>query len=64
MKVIATAKGYSGQVREVGDEFEVPDNARGSWFKPVKDDQPEAAKTAPQGKHGKGHKPDADADPI
>jgi hypothetical protein len=58
MKVIATAKGYFGQVREPGDEFEVPDNTgKSSWFERVK-----------KSKHAdadQGHKPDADkADPI
>jgi hypothetical protein len=35
MRVIATAKGYFGGLREPGDEFEVPDGAKGSWFAPV-----------------------------
>lgn len=60
MKVIATAKGYFEHVRDVGDEFEVPDDTgRSSWFKPVKADQDTGQK------RGKGHKPDADdAEPI
>ncbi len=44
MKVIATAKGYLGEIREVGDKFYVPPSVSGSWFHPVDDaeeDQPE-----------------------
>ena len=36
MKVIATKLGYFGKLREPGDEFEVPDGTKGSWFEPVK----------------------------
>lgn len=32
MRVIATAKGYLGSLREAGDSFEVPDGTTGSWF--------------------------------
>ena len=39
MKVIATKLGYFGKLREPGDEFEVPEGTKGSWFKPV--DAPE-----------------------
>lgn len=35
MKVIATKRGYFGKLREPGDEFEVPDGTKGSWFQPV-----------------------------
>lgn len=35
MKVIATKQGYFGKLRAVGDEFEVPDGTKGSWFQPV-----------------------------
>lgn len=39
MSVVATAKGYAGQIREPGgDPFDVPDtpeNRKASWFKPV-----------------------------
>ena len=35
MRVVATAQGYLGCFREVGDEFEVPDGAKASWFTPV-----------------------------
>ena len=42
MKVIATKLGYLGKLRHPGDEFEVPEGAKGSWFKPVPADEPEA----------------------
>ena len=42
MLVIATAKGFFGQYRNEGDEFEVPEGTKGSWFKPVPADEPEA----------------------
>lgn len=35
MKVIATKLGYFVKLREPGDEFEVPDGTKGSWFQPV-----------------------------
>lgn len=41
MKVIATKKGYFGKLREPGDEFDVPEKSKASWFNPV-----EAAKAA------------------
>lgn len=60
MKVIATAKGYFGQMREPGDEFEVPDDTKkASWFVKVKADSDEKPAKA-----GKGGKSEPDADPI
>jgi hypothetical protein len=51
MRVIATAQGFDNiQLREVGEEFEMPEGATGSWFKPVK---PAEVKPEPKGK-GKG----------
>lgn len=62
MKAIATDKGYFGQVREAGDEFEVPDDTKPStWFKLV-DEQKPAGKHEKHGKHGS--KADPDSDPI
>jgi len=45
-KVIATDRGYDNLVvREPGDVFDMPDDATGSWFKPVEEDgEPKAAK--------------------
>lgn len=51
MKVIATKKGYDGiVVREPGDEFDMKDGSKGSWFEPVK---VEAKAEEPRGKTGK-----------
>jgi hypothetical protein len=36
MKVTAIKQGYFGKLRAVGDEFEVPEGTKGSWFQPVK----------------------------
>ena len=36
MKVRAIAKGYyGGQIRSIGDVFDVPDTVSGAWFAPV-----------------------------
>jgi hypothetical protein len=35
MKVIATKQGYFGKLRAVGNEFEVPEGSKASWFQPV-----------------------------
>ena len=36
MQVIATARGHDGlKVREPGDEFTMPEGAKGSWFQAV-----------------------------
>lgn len=36
MKVIATKRGFDNvTIREEGDEFDMPEGAKGSWFKPV-----------------------------
>jgi hypothetical protein len=38
MEVIATKQGFDGvAMREKGDQFEMPDEATGSWFKPADD---------------------------
>lgn len=43
MRVIATALGFDGRdLRAEGDEFEMPDGAKGSWFKPVDEAKPVA----------------------
>lgn len=47
MKVIATKMGYFGRLREPGDEFDVPNDAKASWFEPVE----------VQSETGKGKKP-------
>lgn len=35
MKVIATKKGYFGKLREPGDELDVPEKSKATWFEPV-----------------------------
>lgn len=57
MRVIATAIGYFGALRVEGDEFEVPDGTKGSWFKPVAADVAKPSK----GK-GKGTAPEPGPD--
>lgn len=36
MKVRATAPGFYGSYREIGDEFEVGNRETAEWFEPVK----------------------------
>ena len=45
MRVIATKPGFFDYLRQEGDEFEVPEGTKGSWFKPVSADEPEAKPT-------------------
>lgn len=55
MKVRATKRGYDNVVlREEGDEFDMPDGAKGSWFVPVG--------KAPKGKNASAEQADASAD--
>lgn len=35
MRVIAKARGFFGQLIEPGQEFEVPEGTKGSWFETV-----------------------------
>lgn len=35
MRVRATQRGLYGHVREIGDEFDVPDDWVATWFEPV-----------------------------
>ena len=53
MKVIATAIGYDNlAVRQVGDEFDMPDGSTAPWFKPVEGDTKGPLKSG-KGKAGK-----------
>ena len=36
MRVIATKPGYFGKLRDIGEEFDVPDDAKATWFTPAK----------------------------
>lgn len=55
MKVRATQRGQFGHVREIGDEFEVPEGLTGSWFVPV-EAAPEPAEDA-TARRGPGRPP-------
>jgi len=50
MRVIATKEGHDGVViRRPGDEFDMPDGSKGSWFEPVPaEPKPKKAKAAPE----------------
>lgn len=50
MRVIATALGYYGQLLDVGQEFDVPEGTKGSWFKPAGKDERGEPATAKAGK--------------
>ncbi|WP_088158076.1 hypothetical protein [Achromobacter xylosoxidans] len=54
MRVIAIAQGYGGKekhaIREPGEQFEVPDGVKASWYEPVEEE------AAPAG-NKKGGKP-------
>ena len=50
MKVIATKAGYFGKLRQPGDEFDVPDGTKGSWFHPV-NREPDDKKTKTKGQN-------------
>lgn len=60
MRVIATKQGYHGKLREVGDEFDVPDGEKASWFEP-KEKPAAEAKAAAKGKQADGGTPAANA---
>lgn len=52
MRVIATKPGYYGKLRQAGEEFDVPDKEKASWFAPVvetkkrQDEKPQKAQDA------------------
>ena len=60
MRVIATKQGFHGKLREVGEEFEVPDDAKASWFEP-KEKSAAEAKAPTKGKQADGGAPAANA---
>jgi len=50
MRVTATKEGFDGAVmRRPGEEFDMPDGSKGSWFEPVPAEpvKPKKAKAAP-----------------
>jgi hypothetical protein len=54
MKVIATQRGYFGQLREPGDAFDVPEGSKASWFEPAKGEAKPETKSGGKGQQGKG----------
>lgn len=66
MKVKATAAGFFDSYRNVGDEFEVPKDAEGSWFVPVKAGKKGASQdsAAPEGDAQGGDAPTGDANAL
>lgn len=49
MRVVATDLGFDGRdLRQPGEEFDMPDGAKGKWFEPVK------AESVPEPKGAKG----------
>lgn len=50
MKVIATKQGFYGKIREIGDEFDVKEGEKASWFAP----KAEAEKPKAEGKKQQG----------
>ena len=47
MKVKALDRGYHGALREPGDEFDVPEGSKATWFEPT---APEVEKKKPEGR--------------
>lgn len=54
MKVRATAPGFYGQIREIGEEFEVENGQTATWFDPVKGKKQEAKADADKTGEGEG----------
>lgn len=54
MRVVSTAIGFDNiVVRQPGEEFDMPEGSKGSWFKPV-ESRPKTIE--PEGKHKKDGK--------
>lgn len=47
MRVIAKRLGHAGVLRQPGEVFEMPDNAKGTWFDPVPEAKPAEAPAEP-----------------
>lgn len=60
MKVIAIKAGYHGKLREPGEEFEVEDGLKASWF--VAADNAVSEKPESQKSKASGNKKGANAD--
>ncbi|MDF3019311.1 MAG: hypothetical protein K0Q92_614 [Steroidobacteraceae bacterium] len=62
MEVIATAKGYFGAVREVGQKFDVPKGTEGSWFHPTGAEEADEPKQGHKPAKGRRHHSNDDND--
>jgi hypothetical protein len=59
MKVIAQQRGfYGGQMREVGDTFEVTHGEKASWFSPVAAEVPSDADVRPPTRASERRRPE------
>lgn len=56
MKVRATAPGFYGAYREIGDEFDVTNGETATWFEAVKGKKQDAKAEAATGGNGEGAK--------
>lgn len=61
MKVTATAKGFHGTYREAGEEFDVPDGSKASWYKATKQLEADTKADAAKALVAKAEKAKADA---
>lgn len=62
MRVKATKQGFHGKLREVGDEFDVAEGEKASWFVPKDEVKKESAsRQAPASAGGKGKQAPASA---
>ncbi|MDG9966933.1 hypothetical protein N7638_02705 [Achromobacter mucicolens] len=59
MRVIAIAQGYGGKdkhvLREIGEQFEVPDGVKASWYEAVEDEPAPTGNKKGGGKQQSGH---------
>lgn len=54
MRVVATKPGYHGKLRQAGEEFDVPDKEKASWFAPVETKGAKRQDEKPQKAQGAG----------
>lgn len=65
MKVIATAEGFHGKLRQAGEVFDVREGEKGSWFVPADKQTPVAQAPAKSAKPaGKAEAPAKPAEPA
>lgn len=61
MKVTATKAGFHGRFRTPGEEFDVPDGSKASWFKPTKELEADVKRTHATATQATADKAKADA---